>query len=191
MRVTSPRGLSLAAALLLASAATASAQGAGRFSLTSPDLKPGGTVPLRHVGNIMGCPGQNVSPALQWSGAPAGTKSFAVTTYDPDAPTGSGFWHWVVYNIPAGTTTLPAGAGNPKGSALPSGTTQGNTDVAQPGYVGPCPPPGDKPHRYIFTVYALKTAKLELPANATAAMVGFNLHANQLAKATLTAKWGR
>ena len=191
MRVTLPRSLSLAAALMLAGAATASAQGAGRFALTSPDIKAGGTIPLRHVGNVMGCPGQNVSPALRWSGAPAGTKSFVVTTYDPDAPTGSGFWHWVVYNIPAGTTTLAAGAGDPTGSALPSGATQGNTDLAQPGYVGPCPPAGDKPHRYIFTVYALKTAKLELPANATAAMVGFNVHSNQLAKATLTAKWGR
>ena len=191
MRVTLPRSLSLAAALMLAGAATAGAQGAGRFSLTSPDIKAGATIPLRHVGNVMGCPGQNVSPALQWSGAPAGTKSFVVTTYDPDAPTGSGFWHWVVYNIPASTTTLAAGAGDPKGSALPRGATQGNTDIAQPGYVGPCPPAGDKPHRYIFSIYALKTAKLELPANASAAMVGFNVHGNQLAKATLTAKWGR
>jgi Raf kinase inhibitor-like YbhB/YbcL family protein len=191
MRVTSSRGLSLAVALLLASAATAGAQGAAHFTLTSPDLKPGATIPLRHVGSMMGCPGQNVSPALQWSGAPTGTKSFVVTTYDPDAPTGSGFWHWVVYNIPASTTMLPAGAGDPKSNTLPSGATQGNTDLAQPGYIGPCPPKGDKPHRYIFTVYALKTAKLDLPANATAALVGFNVHANQLAKATLTAKWGR
>jgi Raf kinase inhibitor-like YbhB/YbcL family protein len=189
MRVTSPRGVSLAAALMLAAATSAGAQ--GRFTLTSPDLKAGGTIPMKHVGNVMGCPGQNVSPALRWSGAPAGTKSFVVTTYDPDAPTGSGFWHWVVYNIPASTTALPAGAGDPKSGALPSGATQGNTDLAQPGYLGPCPPQGDKPHRYIFTVYALKTAKLELPANATAAMVGFNVHGNQLAKATLTAKWGR
>ena len=189
MRTSSFRSLSLAAALLLAGAATARAQ--GKFTLTSPDVKPGATIPLRHVGNFMGCPGQNVSPALQWSGAPAGTKSFVVTTYDPDAPTGSGFWHWVVYNIPASATTLPEGAGDPKGHALPSGATQGNTDMAQPGYIGPCPPQGDKPHRYIFTVYALKTAKLDLPANATAAMVGFNVHGNQLAKATLTGKWGR
>jgi Raf kinase inhibitor-like YbhB/YbcL family protein len=190
MRVIS-RSLSLAAALTFAVAGTASAQGAGHFSLTSPDLQPGGTIPTRNVANVMGCPGQNVSPALKWSGAPAGTKSFVVTTYDPDAPTGSGFWHWVVYNIPASTTSLPAGAGDPKSGTLPAGATQGNTDLAQPGYLGPCPPAGDKPHRYIFTVYALKTAKLEVPANATAAMVGFNVHANQLAKATLTAKYGR
>ena len=191
MRVTSPRSFAFATALVFAVAGSAGAQGAGRFSLTSPDIKPGGTIPTRHVANVMGCPGQNVSPALSWSGAPAGTKSFVVTTYDPDAPTGSGFWHWVVYNIPASTTSLPAGAGDPKGAGLPSGATQGNTDLAQPGYLGPCPPAGDKPHRYTFTVYALKTAKLELPANATAAYVGFNVHANQLAKATLTAKWGR
>jgi len=191
MRVTSSRSLSLAAALLLAVAGPVSAQGAHHFSLTSRDLKPGGTIPTRNVANVMGCPGQNVSPALSWSGAPAGTKSFVVTTYDPDAPTGSGFWHWVVYNIPASTTSLPAGAGDPKSGTLPAGATQGNTDLAQPGYLGPCPPAGDTPHRYIFTVYALKTAKLDLPANATAAMVGFNVHANQLAKATLTAKWGR
>jgi len=190
MRVMSLSTYSLAAALLLASAAPAAAQG-GRFTVTSPDLKPGGTFPTRFVGNIMGCPGQNVSPALQWSGAPAATKSFAVTMYDPDAPTGSGFWHWVVYNIPASTTSLRGGAGDPKAAALPAGAVQGNTDVAAPGYIGPCPPAGDKAHRYIITVVALKTPKLELPANATAAMVGFNLHGNELARATLTAKYGR
>jgi Raf kinase inhibitor-like YbhB/YbcL family protein len=189
MRVTTPRSLTLATALIVFSAVSAGAQ--GRFSLKSTDIKSGGTIPTKHVANVMGCPGQNVSPALSWSGAPAGTKSFVVTTYDPDAPTGSGFWHWVVYNIPASTTSLPQGAGDPKGGALPAGATQGNTDLAAPGYLGPCPPAGDKPHRYIFTVYALKTEKLDVPANATAAMVGFNVHFNQLAKATLTAKWGR
>jgi Raf kinase inhibitor-like YbhB/YbcL family protein len=190
MRVTFHATLSLAAALLLTSAATGAAQSAGRFTLTSPDLKPGGTIAARHVANTFGCSGQNVSPALQWSGAPAGTKSFAVTAYDPDAPTGSGFWHWVVYNIPASTTSLAAGAGS-KGGSLPAGATQGNTDVSQPGYLGPCPPAGDKAHRYIFTVYALKTAKIEVPANATGALVGFNIHGNQLGKATLTARYGR
>ena len=190
MRVTLSATFSLAASLLLAGVTPAAAQGAGRFTLTSPDLRPGGTIAARHVANTFGCSGQNVSPALQWTGAPAGTKGFAVTAYDPDAPTGSGFWHWVVYNIPANTTSLPAGAGS-KGGALPSGAMQGNTDVSQPGYLGPCPPPGDKPHRYIFTVYALKTAKIEVPANATGALVGFNLHGNQLAKATLTARYGR
>jgi len=124
-----------------------------------------------------------VSPALKWSGAPAGTKSYAVTVYDPDAPTGSGWWHWVLFNIPANVTSLAEGV---KGVGV-----EGNTDFGAKGYGGPCPPPGDKPHRYVFTVYALKTDKIDVPANATAAMVGFNLHANQLAKTTLTAKYGR
>jgi Raf kinase inhibitor-like YbhB/YbcL family protein len=171
----------LAAASLLALPAVP-ARAQGGFTLTSADLRPGAAVPLRHVYNGMGCKGQNVSPALRWSGAPAGTKSFAVTTYDPDAPTGSGFWHWVVYNIPASVTSLPESA---------HFGAEGLTDFGVKGYNGPCPPPGDKPHRYIFTVYALKVDKIEVPANATAAMVGFNLHANQLAKATLTATYGR
>lgn len=190
MRSISLASLSLAAALLAAATPIAAQQRSGHLTVTSPDIKPGAIFPVRFVGNIMGCPGQNVSPALQWSGAPAGTKSFAVTMYDPDAPTGSGFWHWVVYNIPATTTSLRAGAGDPKAHALPAGSVQGNTDVAAPGYIGPCPPAGET-HRYIITVVALKTPKLELPANATAAMVGFNLHANELARGTLTARYHR
>jgi Raf kinase inhibitor-like YbhB/YbcL family protein len=186
------RSASLAAGLLFVLAIPASAQqGSGQFVLGSPDLAPGGTMPVKHVANIMGCPGQNVSPALRWSGAPAGTQSYVVTMYDPDAPTGSGFWHWVVYDIPATATALPEGAGDPKADALPAGTVQGNTDLAAPGYLGPCPPAGDKPHRYVITVHALKAAKLDLPANATAAMVGFNVHFNELAKATLTVQYGR
>jgi Raf kinase inhibitor-like YbhB/YbcL family protein len=188
MRLTSTSTFSLAAALLLAGAPPATAQRAARFTLTSPDVKPGSTIGQRYAGNVMGCTGQNESPALQWSGAPAGTKSFAVTVYDPDAPTGSGFWHWVVFNIPASATALPVAAG--KSGALPTGAVQGNTDLATPGYLGPGPPPGET-HRYVFSVYALKTDKIEVPANATAALVGFNLHANQLAKATFTAKYHR
>lgn len=188
MRLPSSPTFSLVAALLLGAATPAVAQRTARFTLTSPDIKAGAVMGQRYAGNVMGCTGQSVSPALQWSGAPAGTKSFAVTVYDPDAPTGSGFWHWVVFNLPATTTTLPAGAG--KSTALPAGAVQGNTDMATPGYLGPCPPPGET-HRYVFTVYALKTAKIEVPANATAAMVGFNLHGAVLAKATLTAKYHR
>ena len=139
----------------------------------------------------MGCTGKNVSPSLMWYGAPAGTKSFALTMYDPDAPTGSGWWHWVVYNIPASATSLAAGAGDASKKLLPAGAVQGNTDFGAPGYGGPCPPAGDKPHHYIFTLYALKTDKLDLPAGATAAYVGFNIHANELGKATFTALYGR
>ncbi len=164
---------------------------ASRFRLTSPDLAPNARIAERHVFGGFGCSGQNVSPALRWTGAPAGTRSFAVTAYDPDAPTGSGWWHWVIYNIPASVTGLDAGAGDPKGSAAPAGSVQGTTDFGTAGYGGPCPPVGDRPHRYVFTVFALKTEKLELPANATAAFVGFNLNANVLAKATLTGRYGR
>jgi len=104
------------------------------LKLTSPDVHEGQTIPAAQVATVMGCTGSNISPAMSWSGAPAGTKSFALTVYDPDAPTGSGWWHWVVYNIPAKTTSLPAGAGDPKKNLLPAGATQGNTDFGVPGY---------------------------------------------------------
>lgn len=166
------------------------ASAAGNFTLTSTDISAKKPIDDKHVFNSFGCSGGNVSPELSWKGAPAGTKSFALTAYDPDAPTGSGWWHWVVYNIPAGTTSLPSGAGDAKAPKLPEGATQGNTDFGTPGYGGPCPPPG-KPHRYIFTVFALDTDKLDIPQGATAAFVGFNLHGHTLAKASLTARYGR
>lgn len=161
---------------------------AGKFTVKSTDLKPGGMLPMRSVYNGMSCTGENVSPQLSWSGAPKGTKSFVVTVYDPDAPTGSGWWHWVVYDIPASVTSLPQGAGG--GEGLPAGAMQGRTDFGAPGYGGACPPPG-KPHRYVFTVFALKVEKLDVPADASPAYVGFMTHMNQLAKASLTVKYGR
>jgi Raf kinase inhibitor-like YbhB/YbcL family protein len=167
------------------------AKTAAAFVLTSPNVASGTRIPDAYAFNGMGCTGKNTSPALAWKNAPAGTKSFAVTIYDPDAPTGSGWWHWVLYNIPASTTSLAAGAGDPKGTAAPAGSVQGNTDFGAPGYGGPCPPAGDKPHRYVFTVYALKVPKLDLPANATAAYVGFNIHGSVLGAATFTAFYGR
>ena len=165
------------------------AQGPSRFRILAPDLESQGRITLPHVFNGMGCTGQNISPALQWLDAPAGTKSFAVTAYDPDAPTGSGWWHWVMYNMPASTTGLASGAGN--GRDAPPGSVQGQTDFGSRGYGGPCPPPGDRPHRYHFTVFALKVDRLDLPGNATAAMVGFNLNANKLATARVTGLYGR
>lgn len=177
----------LAIALL---GAASLAHGAG-FTLTSPSIKPGSTLTQAQVFNGFGCSGQNISPALKWSGAPAGTKSFAVTVYDPDAPTGSGWWHWVVINLPADSTGLAEGAGAVEGNALPAGARHGRTDFGSAGFGGACPPPGDKPHRYIFTVYALKADKIDVPADASAALVGYMLNANKLATASFTAKFGR
>jgi hypothetical protein len=182
------RALAVAAAAVIATFGSARA---ADFTLSSPSIKPGSTLSDAQVFNGFGCTGKNVSPALKWSGAPGGTKGYALTVYDPDAPTGSGWWHWVVYNIPASATELPEGAGTADGKGLPAGSAQGKTDFGAPGFGGACPPKGDKPHRYIFTVYALKTDKLDIPADATAALVGFMIHANQLAKATFTAKYGR
>ena len=132
-----------------------------------------------------GCAGGNVSPQLSWSGAPDGRKSFAVTCFDPDAPTGSGFWHWVVVNIPPAVTSLEAGAGNPDSGKLPAGALQVRTDFGAPGYGGPCPPEGDHPHRYLFTVHAVGLDQLPVNADTSAAVVGFYLNFNTLAKATL------
>jgi Raf kinase inhibitor-like YbhB/YbcL family protein len=171
------------ALLLLAQPALAAG-----FTLKSSDMKEGGKLPERSVFNGFGCSGGNVSPHLAWSNPPAGTKSFVVTAYDPDAPTGSGWWHWVVYNIPASVHELPQGAGG--GTGMPEGAVQARTDFGSTGFGGACPPPG-KPHRYIFTVHALKVEKLDVPADATAALIGFMTRANELGKAQLTVKYGR
>ncbi|WP_261379306.1 YbhB/YbcL family Raf kinase inhibitor-like protein [Denitratisoma sp. DHT3] len=161
------------------------------FVLRSPDLSADTLIPNKHVYNGFGYTGENVSPALEWRGAPADTKSFALTVHDPDAPTGSGWWHWVLVNIPAGTTALPQGAGNPGSGLAPAGSREIATDFGEPGWGGPCPPQGDEPHRYVFTIHALGVERLDLPENATPALVGFNLHFNTLAKASFTARYGR
>lgn len=153
------------------------AHAAGGFTLTSPELKANRPIKAEQYANIFGCTGAGTSPALEWKNAPAGTKSFAVTYYDKDAPTGSGFWHWVVYNIPAEATRIDAGK-------VPAGAVEGNTDIGKPGYFGSCPPVGRK-HRYVYTVHALKTDKLDIPAGATAAYAGFVIYGNTIAKATL------
>jgi len=163
---------------------------AGKFTLASTDISPGGTIASQQVFNAFGCNGGNVSPALSWSNPPAGTKSFALLMHDPDAPTGSGWWHWVVYNIPASQSSLPAGAGDPQKKLLPAGAVQGRSDFGTPGYGGPCPPPGN-PHHYYLRLYALKDAKLDVPADATAAYIGFTVRAHSLAKAELMGLYGR
>jgi Raf kinase inhibitor-like YbhB/YbcL family protein len=179
-------------ALLLCGLSTATFAAHGKtFKLTSTAFAAHGTLGDNEVFNGFGCSGKNLSPPLRWSGAPADTKSFALTVYDPDAPTGSGWWHWVVYNIPANASELTAGAGATGSTLLPAGALQGRTDYGSSGYGGPCPPVGDKPHRYIFTLYALKLDKLDVPADASPALIGFYLHANELAHAKLTALFGR
>ena len=158
------------------------------MQLTSNSFGDGDYLAMDHVLSAeygFGCSGGNQSPHLAWSGAPEATKSFALTCFDPDAPTGSGFWHWVVVNIPAGVTELPLDAGNPKSPKLPAGALQVRTDYGAPGYGGPCPPQGDHPHRYLFTIFAVGVDSLPVTADTSAAVVGFQLHFNTLAKAEL------
>jgi Raf kinase inhibitor-like YbhB/YbcL family protein len=181
--MSKPAHLFAAALVLAAAAGCARAEG---FHLTSPGFADKGRLPDAQALNAMGCTGENRSPALAWTGAPAGTKSFAVTLYDPDAPTGSGWWHWVVFDLPADTRGLAEGP-----APLPAGAVEGRTDFSVPGYGGACPPVGGKPHRYVFTIHALDVAKLDVPPDASAAMVGYYLGAHTLARATLTALYGR
>lgn len=157
------------------------------FSVTSPTLASG-SFSLDQIFDGFGCTGKNVSPEIDWSGAPDGTKTFALFMHDPDAPTESGWWHWVVFNIPATTTSLPLGAGS-KGGKLPAGAIQSITDFGKAGYGGPCPPPG-APHHYKITVFALKD-KIPLKSNASAAMVNFNAVQMSLGKAEMVATYGR
>lgn len=159
------------------------------FTLQSEDLR--GQLTEKQVFSGFGCDGQNISPSLKWTGAPKGTKSFAVTVYDPDAPTGSGWWHWLVFDISAETDGLPADAGNLQKDLAPEGSVQSVTDFGKPGFGGACPPEGDKPHRYIFTVHALDVEELGLDDKAPAAMVGYFLNQHFIAKASLIAYYGR
>ena len=161
------------------------------FTITSPEFENLG--PLQRVHEFDGYygTGQNRSPALQWQGAPEGTKSFALTLYDPDAPTGSGFWHWVLFDIAASVTQLATGLGSTNTTDLGASGTQVTNDYGTSGYGGPCPPTGLPAHRYIFTVHALGVSRLEPPANPTNAVVRFLIHQNTLAMATLTGLYKR
>jgi hypothetical protein len=161
--------------------------------LLSPDLPPGQLFEERYVANEFGCRGGNQSPTLKWSGAPAGTKSFAVTMYDPFKPPVSGWWHWIVYDLPPTTTGLARRAGETGGAGLPPGAKQGlpDGDAPQPHYYGPCPDIGDPPHQYVITVYALNVAHLELPPAATAADVDYVISSKTLGKASITRPYQR
>lgn len=154
------------------------------MELKSSSFENGGTIPLRHALNSLGCEGQNVSPALQWSDAPSETKSFAVTMFDPDAPTDSGWWHWVLVNIPANVTNLDE-------RSQPRDALATNTDFGLSGYRGPCPPTGAEPHRYVVTVYALDVSTLPLAVTSSGAMASFMINSHLLAKASMTGYLGR
>jgi Raf kinase inhibitor-like YbhB/YbcL family protein len=185
------RGILLACALTMIVTTSAYAHRLMKMKLTSTAFKYGKTIKNDNVFSGFGCSGKNVSPELKWYRVPKGTKSLALTAYDPNAPTGSGWWHWVVYNIPPTVTELPAGAGSADGKGLPAGAMQGTTDFGSPGYGGPCPPKGDRPHHYIFTIYALKTDKLDVPKNASPALIGYFIHANMIGKGVLVGRYGR
>jgi Raf kinase inhibitor-like YbhB/YbcL family protein len=179
------------AAVLAVGAASAQADSAG-FSLSSTDFQPGRPIPAAQLFDQYGCTGQNRSPALQWHAPPAGTKSYAVTMFDLDesgAP--SGWWHWVVYDIPASASGLAQNAGRLNSSDLPPGAIQGRTDMSQDAYHGPCPDKGQPPHRYLITVYALSVNRLPVPPEASGAMVSYTVRSYTLGRATLTARFGR
>lgn len=159
------------------------------FTLKSDDLK--GQLTEEQVFSGFGCTGKNISPSLKWINAPQSTKSFAVTVYDPDAPTGSGWWHWIIVNIPSNTSELKKDAGNPQKGMAPKGSTQSVTDYGKAGFGGACPPVGDKAHRYIFTVYALNAEKLDVDEKTPPAMVGFMLNQHAIAKASLISYFKR
>ncbi len=157
------------------------------FRLWSEDIQE--TVGNPYVYDNFGCSGDNISPHLAWSGAPQGTRSFVLTVYDPDAPTGSGFWHWVVANIPASSTMIGRSAS--RTPRMPAGSIESRTDFGDPGYHGPCPPAGAQPHRYIFTLHALSVDRLDVTPDMSGALVGFMTHANRIASASFTATYGR
>lgn len=153
------------------------------FELSSPELKPGHYLPLWARATSAG--GEDRSPTLSWSGAPDATKSFVVTVYDPDAPTGSGYWHWAVYDIPGEVTALPADAGNPDAGLLPEGAITVANESRDERFAGAAPPAGDGDHRYVFTVSALDTAHLDLPPGCTPAVLGFRMRNHVIGRAQL------
>ncbi|MEU2970651.1 YbhB/YbcL family Raf kinase inhibitor-like protein [Nocardiopsis alba] len=154
------------------------------FTVTSTDVADGKTLPTAQVSGIMGAGGQDVSPQLSWSGFPEETRSFAVTCFDPDAPTASGFWHWVVCDIPVDVTELAADAGN--GSGLPEQAVTLRNDAGGHRYIGAAPPAGHGQHRYIFAVHAVDVPSLGLDSSASPAFLGFNLFSHALGRALIT-----
>jgi Raf kinase inhibitor-like YbhB/YbcL family protein len=160
------------------------------FTLTSKDIAHGEFMSTSQEFKGFGCNGDNLSPQLAWQNAPKGTEAFALTVYDPDAPTGSGWWHWQVVNIPKSVSSLASGAGNADKNALPKGSVQITNDYGFKGFGGACPPEGHGAHRYQFTLHAL-SQKLELPENASGALAGYMINAYSLDSATIEALYKR
>jgi Raf kinase inhibitor-like YbhB/YbcL family protein len=157
------------------------------FTVTSTDIEAGGTLPVAQMSGIFGAGGTDTSPQLSWSGAPSETASFGLTVYDPDAPTGAGFWHWAVADLPADCTTLPTGAGDDTGSGLPAGAYQLRNDASLARFLGAAPPAGHGLHHYTFTIHALDTDSIGVGPDATPSLLGFYMWSHTLATATLTA----
>lgn len=184
-------GIALMALALSSQAESINSKKEGDFSLTSSDISANEYMSKKHEFQGFGCDGSDLSPQLSWGDAPAATKSFAVMAYDPDAPTGSGWWHWQVVNIPVETKELKTGAGSPNGESIPKGARQLKNDYGIAGFGGACPPKGHGAHRYQFTVYALSVKKLELPEDPSGALTGYMVKANSLASSTLEALYKR
>jgi Raf kinase inhibitor-like YbhB/YbcL family protein len=183
--------MSLVQTVVLAVAFAAATTLPPAFELSSTAFKDGGAIPHQYSYAGYGCTGRNISPELRWSGAPAGTKTFALTVFDPDARNGVGWWHWIVYNIPADTAHLATGAGAPSGDLMPSQATQGRNDFQTVGYGGPCPPSGDSAHHYHFTLYALDAELTGLSPLSSGPTLVAALHGHIVGKAELTGVFAR
>ena len=182
--------IKIGAASALLAVTTATGLAATHFSVRSPQITPGGTVPSAQVLDRFGCHGDNVSPALAWRGAPEGTKSFAVVLFDSDARGGAGWWHWIVADIPASVDHLSLRAGDP-GGTLPGGAMQGVNSFGFAGYGGPCPPVGDAPHHYHLRVYALNTATIPQTALQSPEAAQHAIETAAIGRAEVTGRYGR